>query len=116
MWTYIEEQGRDGCVAVHVDHAQVVGEVTFSGAHEKQPSKDQEVKISDDNMRTRTRWCRSKGWSDSPRGRQDGGVQSAETGQRHRQGNGPVHHTKHLVCKGLEKTDRNVFRQNRHFL
>ena len=43
----------------------------------------------------------------SPGGRQDGGVESSEAGKSHGQGNGPVHHTKHLVRKRLEGEDKN---------
>lgn len=35
--TDVEEQGGDGSVAVDVDHAQEVGQVAFSGAHEEEP-------------------------------------------------------------------------------
>lgn len=35
--TNVEEQCRDGGVAVDMDHAQVVGQVALSGAHEEQP-------------------------------------------------------------------------------
>lgn len=37
MKTDVEEQGGDGGVAVNVDHAQEVGQVTLSGAHEEEP-------------------------------------------------------------------------------
>lgn len=37
MDTDVEEQGRDGGVAVDVDHAQEVGQVALSGAHKEQP-------------------------------------------------------------------------------
>lgn len=41
METDVEEQGRDGGVAVDMDHAQEVGQVAFSGAHEEQPLETQ---------------------------------------------------------------------------
>lgn len=39
--TDVEEQGGDGSVAVDVDHAQGVGQVALSGAHEEQPLETQ---------------------------------------------------------------------------
>lgn len=33
----VEEQGRDRGVAADVDHAESVGQLTFSGSHKKQP-------------------------------------------------------------------------------
>lgn len=39
--TDVEEQGRDGSVAVDMDHAQGVGQVALSGAHEEQPFETQ---------------------------------------------------------------------------
>lgn len=37
--TDVEEKGRDGGVAFHVDHAQVVGEVALPGADKEQPAE-----------------------------------------------------------------------------
>lgn len=39
--TDVEEQRRDGGVAVDMDHAQVVRQVTLSGAHEEEPFDEQ---------------------------------------------------------------------------
>ena len=39
--TDVEEQRRDGRVAVHMDHAQEVGQVALPGAHEEQPLETQ---------------------------------------------------------------------------
>lgn len=39
--TDVEEQCRNGSVAVDVDHAQVVGQVALSGAHEEEPFEEQ---------------------------------------------------------------------------
>lgn len=41
----------------------------------------------------------------SPGRGQNGGVESSEAGESHSQGDRPVHHTKHLVCKRLERED-----------
>lgn len=111
--TDVEEQGGDGSVAVDVDHAQVVGQVAFSGAHEEKPFETHIHKI----------WCammiktvvsdggrRGDGvlkCTRSPGGCQNGGVESSEAGQRHGQWDGPVHHAKHLVCKRLGKNGLN---------
>lgn len=35
--TDVEKQGRDWCVAANVDHAESIGELTFSGSDKKQP-------------------------------------------------------------------------------
>lgn len=37
MGTDIEEQGRDGGEAANMNHAQVVWQMAFSGAHKEQP-------------------------------------------------------------------------------
>ena len=35
--TDVEEQGRDGCVAFDVDHAQDLGQLALPRPHEEQP-------------------------------------------------------------------------------
>lgn len=39
--TDVEEQRRNGGVAVDMDHAEVVGQVALSGAHEEEPFDEQ---------------------------------------------------------------------------
>lgn len=93
-----------------VDHAQVVRQLALSGAHEEQPFVTQicsKAAMSGCRWRqvtegTDKRGIKSKFRSHrSPGGRQDGGVESSEAGERHGQGDGPVHDAKHLVCKRL---------------
>lgn len=37
--SHIEQQRRDGRVALQVDQTQAVGQLTLSGSHEKQPAR-----------------------------------------------------------------------------
>lgn len=48
--TDVEEQGRNGGVAVDVDHAQVVGQVALSGAHKKQPFDTKKKNMMNDDV------------------------------------------------------------------
>lgn len=107
MLTDIKEQGGDGRVAVDVDHAQVVRQVPLSGADEKQSSGIQ--KYATESCRwthvTMRDEMTAKNTHHSPGGSQDGGVESSEAGKSHSEGDRPVHYTKHLVCKCLEREE-----------
>lgn len=117
--TDVEEQGGDGSVVGDMDHAQVIRQVALSGAHEEQPfletkkhaaqrrwAKNQSMCV--DSLRSKVTEKQISNCDRSPRGRQDGGVESSETGKSHGQGNGPVHHTEHLVRKRLEGENKTV--------
>lgn len=43
--TDVEEEGRNGSVAMDVDHAQEVRQVSLSGAHEEQPVHEKKQKV-----------------------------------------------------------------------
>ena len=42
---HVEQQCRDGSVALHVDQTQAVWEVALSGPHEKQPGGQHHVGV-----------------------------------------------------------------------
>lgn len=40
MWTYSEEQGWHGGVALHMDHGKEVWQLAFLGSYEEQPGNE----------------------------------------------------------------------------
>lgn len=104
----VEEQGRDGSVAANVDHAECVGQLTFSGSHKKQPGDKYGGSTLAEHYRRaglQTRQsCGVDGRVCSPGRSDNGGVEASVAGNGHRKGNHPPGPAKHLISKRLGKS------------
>lgn len=111
----VEEQGRDGSVAANVDHAECVGQLTFSGSHKKQPGDKQRFNAAEHYRQTsageqrqppglQTRQSSGVDGRVRSPGRSDNGrVEASVAGNGHRKGNHPSGPAKHLISKRLGK-------------
>lgn len=112
----VEEQGWDGSVAANVDHAERIGQLTFSGSHKKQPGdKHRRFNAAEHSRQTSAGeqrqaaglQTRQSSGVDGPvcsPGRSDNGrVEASVAGNGHRKGNRPSGPAKHLISKRLGK-------------